>query len=180
MPQGVSVVNMVTKSKGSLTALDKQHLSFTVLCRWLDVILQKHQHFWWALTGTGGGSHSGSSSEQPADFVTCYHHFGVDTLFSVLCVILSGTFMSSVWRTVLLLETQCFWFLPFSRKAGSVNPICYNAIPFKSSNGLDTQQKELFHLYSKTDNQHENLRGRRLSHSLACRAFLGNFFQFLL
>lgn len=80
--------------------------------------------------------------------------------FSLLCVILSGIFISSVWRRVLLLETQCSPFLPFSREVGSDNPIFYNIIPFKSSNGLDTQQKELFHLYSRTDNQHQNLRGR--------------------
>lgn len=39
MPQGVSVVSMVAKCKGSLIALDKQHLSFTMLCRRIDVIL---------------------------------------------------------------------------------------------------------------------------------------------
>lgn len=34
MPQGVSVVSTATESEGSLPALDKQHLSFTLLCRW--------------------------------------------------------------------------------------------------------------------------------------------------
>lgn len=159
MPQGVSAVSMVAKCKGSLIALDKQHLSFTMLCWWIDVILPNNIRVWWALTGMDGGLHSGSNSEQPADFLICYHHLMWIHFFFL-------TFISSVWRRVLLLETQCFRFLPFSRKAGSVNPILYNAIPFKSSNSLDTQQKELFHLYSKTDNQHQNLRGRGLSHSL--------------
>lgn len=116
-----------------------------------------HQHFWRARMKAYTVRATQSTLQTLSFVITIlvWIHF-----FSMLCVILSRIFISSVWRKVLLLETQCFRFLPFSREAGSDNPIFYNAIPFKSSNDLDTQWKELFNLYSKTDNQHQNLRGR--------------------
>lgn len=160
MPQGVSVVSTATESEGSLTALNKQHLSFTLLCRW-GILCKTTAAF---LTGSHRQGWRLTQWEQlraACRFCNLLSPFWCGyTFFSALCVILTGTFISSAWRRALLLEAQCFRFLPFSREAGSDNPIFYNAIPFKSSNGFDTQQKELFHLYSKTVNQLQNLRGR--------------------
>lgn len=130
MPQGVSAVSMVTKSKGSLTALDKQHLSYMVSYGWLDVILQNNVSISDGLSQARREAETlGATQSRLCNLLSpfwCGYNF-----FSVFCVILLGNFISSVWRRVLLLETQCFQYFPFSREAGSDNPIFHNAIPFR-------------------------------------------------
>lgn len=95
MPQGVSVVSTATESEGSLTALDKQHLSFTLLCRW-GILCKTTAAF---LTGCHRQGWRLTQWEQlraACRFCNLLSPFWCGyTFFSALCVILTGIFISS-------------------------------------------------------------------------------------
>lgn len=141
---------------------------------------KRHLHLWRAITSKDAVFQGISISEQNFKFVSPFW-CGYKP-FPVVYAIFLGTCIFSVWRRELLLETQCFRFLLFSREVGSDNPIRYDIIPFESSMCLNTQQKELFQFYSKTDNQPWKPRGRGggLARSPSSRSFLVNLLQLLL
>lgn len=184
MPQGVSVVSVGPYPGDHLLLWTKQPLSFMVLCRW-EIFCKMVSAFLMGYHRQGRSLAGYQQLRAECRLSNLYHHIGVDALlFQWFVLFFSGSCIFSVWRRELLLETQCSQSPPgpLSREVGSDNPIFYNVIPFESSMCLDTQQKELFQLFSKTDNQHQKLRGggRGLAHSPAGRSFLVNLLQLLL